>query len=86
MTDWRTVQGSQSVRPEEFDTSTSKVTVYQRKNIERITVDNEGVQTELWQYDERQMTYAEYFDLCVRRNAANTDYMSMMTGVELPNE
>ena len=52
MTDWKKVQGSQEERPAEFDTETSAVVIYQRKNIERITVENpDGTTTELWQYD-----------------------------------
>ena len=61
MTDWKKVQGSQAEKPVEFDTTTSAVVVYQRKNIERITVGNaDGSTTELWQYDERQISHEEY--------------------------
>ena len=61
MTDWRKVQGSQATRPAEIDTINSSVTVYQRRNIERITVKYEdGSTAELWQYDEREMTHDEY--------------------------
>lgn len=64
MTDWKKVQGSQSEKPAEFDATTSAVVVYQRKNIERITVTNDdGSTTELWQYDERKMTREEYTEL-----------------------
>lgn len=87
MTNWGTVQGSQVTRPAEIDATTSEVVVYQRRNIERITVKNEGGgTTELWQYDERQMTREEYISMMIDQNTANTDYLSMMTGVELPNE
>lgn len=64
MTNWKTVHGSQAARPEEFDTTSSAVTVYQRRNIERITVENaDGSVTELWQYEERQMSREEYLTI-----------------------
>lgn len=61
MTDWRTVQGSQETKPNEFDIASSKKVVYQRINIKRVTVEDiDGNVTKVWQYDERQMTYDEY--------------------------
>ena len=61
MTDWRTVQGSQETKPSEFDITSSKKVVYQRTNIKRITIEGiDGYTTEVWQYDERQMTHDEY--------------------------
>ena len=50
MTDWKKVQGSQAEKPAEFDTTTSEVVVYQRRNIERVTVKNtDNTETELWE-------------------------------------
>lgn len=84
MTSWKIVQGSQAARPEEFDTATSAVAVYQRKNIERVTVRNDdGSTTELWQYEERQMTHEEYVAMQLGQNRADIDYIAMETGVEL---
>lgn len=84
MTDWRKVQGSQSEKPAEFDMTTSAVVVYQRKNIERVTVENtDGTTTELWQYDEREMTREEYVDLQLEQNRADIAYVAMETGVDL---
>lgn len=61
MTDWKTVQGSQDTKPSEFDTTSSKKVVYQRTNIKKVTVEGvDGETTEVWQYDERQMTHNEY--------------------------
>lgn len=61
MTDWKKVTGSQAEKPQEFDTATSAVVVYQRRNIKRITVQNtDGQETELWEYDERELTREEY--------------------------
>lgn len=61
MTDWKKVQGSQAEKPAEFDTTTSEVVVYQRRNIERVTVKNtDNTETELWEYEERELTREEY--------------------------
>ena len=61
MKNWQRVQGSQVNKPSEFDTTSSPTTVYQRKNIQRIEIENmDGTTSELWEYDERTMTHEEY--------------------------
>ena len=59
MTNWKLVQGSQAEKPSEWDTTSSASTVYQRRNVERVTVTYEDTTTELWQYEEREMTFNE---------------------------
>ena len=82
MTDWKKVQGSQVVKPAEFDTTASAVVVYQRKNIERITIKNDGGSTtELWQYEERQMTREEYVMMQLEQNHADSDHSSIVAAV-----
>lgn len=84
MTAWKKVTGSQATRPEEFDTTTSAVVVYQRRNIERITVENpDDTKTELWQYDEREMSHDEYVDMQLKQNHADIAYVAMEAGVDL---
>lgn len=56
MTDWQFVEGSQLDKPAELDSTSSKVYVYQRRNIQRVSTD-EGV---FWQYEERKLTHDEY--------------------------
>ena len=62
MTDWKKVQGSQVEKPQEFDTTSSSVVVYQRRNIERVTIEDEmsGETYEVWEYEERKLTHEEY--------------------------
>ena len=61
MKDWEKVQGSQAERPDEFDTTSSPTTVYQRRNVQRVTVNNaDGTKAELWEYGERTMSREEY--------------------------
>lgn len=91
MKDWKKVQGSQTEKPAEFDTTTSEVVVYQRRNIERVTVENpDGSTVELWEYEERELTHDEY--AIVRAEAqqeqidqirADVDFISAMTEIEL---
>lgn len=91
MTDWKKVQGSQVEKPQEFDTTTSAVIVYQRRNIERVTVKNpDGTTAELWEYEEREMTHEEY--AIVRAEAqqeqidqtrADVDFISAMADIDL---
>lgn len=84
MSGWKKVQGSQASRPDESDTTSSEVVVYQRRNIERITVENaDGTKTELWQYEERKMTRQEYVDMQLKQNRADIAYVAMEAGVEL---
>lgn len=63
MTGWKTVQGSQTAKPAGFDTTSSPTTVYQRRNVERVTVETGDGTTELWRYDERRMTHDEYAEM-----------------------
>ena len=63
MTDWKKVFGSQDVKPAEFDSTSSPSTVYQRKNIERVTIKSVFGDSDFWQYDERTMSHDEYSKL-----------------------
>lgn len=91
MTDWKKVQGSQAEKPKEFDTETSAVIVYQRRNIERVTVKNpDGLTAELWEYEEREMTREEYAIVIAETQQeqidqirADIDYISAMAEIEL---
>lgn len=70
MTDWKLVEGTQSDMPLELDTSSSPTTVYQRRNIQRITKTNKTTdpitgkekeeEYEVWQYEEKSYSLAEW--------------------------
>ncbi len=91
MTDWTKVQGSQEEKPQEFDTTSSEVIVYQRRNIERITVENpDGTTTQLWEYEEREMSHEEYMIIIsaiqqeqIDQIRADVDFISAMTDIDL---
>lgn len=86
MTSWENVLGSQPTRPREWDVDSSKTTVYQRRNIRRVTVtDDDGTTAEMWQYEERQMTHEEYAlirDERLDQLRADVDFLFAMTDIE----
>ena len=94
MTDWRKVQGSQKDKPLEFDTTSSAIVVYQRKNIERVSNTDEmtGETYESWEYDERKLSREEYALIRtelqqqqIDQNIADIAFISAMTDVDLSN-
>lgn len=73
MTKWKTVRGSMTEEPKAIDMTTSPTTVYERKNIAKVTVeDDENGSVEMWEYEERQMTIEEYEQM---QNALETPAM-----------
>ena len=58
MTDWKQVTGSQSEKPLEVDAVSSESTIYLRRNIKEVEIENEvsGEKVTMWQYEERQLT------------------------------
>lgn len=94
MTDWTRVQGSQESEPATWDTTTSDHVVYQRCNVKQVETTNaDGSTTKLWEYDERQLTPAEYEEehaneikTALEQSAAQIAYVAMMSDVDLPNK
>ena len=71
MQDWKEVLGSQEAKPEEFDLTASKTVAYQRRNIRRVKVkDMDDKETEVWKYEEREMTHEEAVKLQLAEEAA----------------
>ena len=88
MTEWKQITGSQAGRPAEVDTVSSPTTVYLRKNIKQITKkDESGKEETMWQYDEREMTVAEYADyLASLETPATKMIMQSLSAIELGME
>lgn len=85
MTDWQLTHGSQPAKPAEIDTTSSDKYVYQRRNVQRVTVENFGITGEQWQYEERKLTHGEYEKLLestIAENSAAIDdiIISMLEG------
>lgn len=95
MTDWEKVCGSQETKPTEFDTTSSDIVVYQRRNIKEVevtteTTDDESETHTEWQYEERTMTkdefnevYANQLVAQLTQARADIDFLSAMTGTDL---
>lgn len=52
--------------------TTSPTTVYERRNISKVTVEDENGSIDMWEYEERQMTIEEYEQM---QNALETPAM-----------
>lgn len=63
MTHWKLVKRYSKSRPEEFDTKSSALIIYQRRNFKLL---EESKDEQLWEFEERKLSYNEYQDL--RRN------------------
>ena len=72
--------------PKELDKTSSKVYNYVRQKIEEktITDDTSGEEIQIYEYDEAKISKKDW-DLyeSVSDNAANIDYIAMMTGIDL---
>ena len=78
-----------SIKPELIDTTSSKTTVYLRKNIIEINKDDES-STTFYEYDEAKLTKEEYNQylkelsiIDIQQQRADIDYIALMTGVDL---
>ena len=80
---WVTAEAN--YEPNTVDTSASKVYNYIRRNIhQEQREDDEGNIFTVWVYEEKKIS-KENWELykAVERNAANIDYLAMMTDVEI---
>ena len=81
-----------TIKPELVDTTSSKTTVYLRKNIiekERMNEET-GESTPYYEYDEAKLTKEEYQEYLkeleivdIHRQRADIDYIALMCGVDL---
>ncbi|MBQ7562772.1 MAG: hypothetical protein IJT16_02150 [Lachnospiraceae bacterium] len=83
---WKRVQGS--IYPPEVDTTSSKKYNYVTKNVTEVQVEQEeGDPVILYEYDQLKINKEDWgLYLLTEKNAANIDYVAMMTDVELPEE
>ena len=63
--------GSQVERPSELDMTSSKNTVYLRKNIERVSQEDPitGETLEFWEYDEARLSHVDYAIYAAEKSA-----------------
>ena len=86
MTNWKIVHGSQSEEPKMIDIISSETTVYERRNIHRIIVQDFIGSHKEWEYEEKTYTKEEWKSECIKRNTANISYLSMMTNIDIPGD
>ena len=86
------VKSQSSVKPELIDTTSSKTTVYLRKNIievERNNMnDDSSASTTFYEYDEAKLSKEEYQEylkeleiIDIQQQRADIDYIMLMTGL-----
>lgn len=88
MTEWKKITGTQPEVPAEVDAVSSPTTVYLRKNIKQITqTDENGESVQMWEYEEREMTVAEYSDMLASLETPATKMiMQSLSALELSME
>ena len=84
------VKSQSSVKPELIDTTSSKSTVYLRKNIveNKKTDEMSGKETVFYEYEEAKLTKEEYQEylkeleiIDIQQQRADIDYIMLMTGI-----
>ena len=91
MSNWEIVNGSQQEKLTEFDTTSSDIVVYQRRNIKEVELKTEDNRSyKQWQYEERTMSKKEYEELYANsviaqlaQARADIDYLSAITETDL---
>lgn len=81
-------EGTSSVYPSLVDTTSSKKWVYVRRNIEEHeSEDDEGIKEKFYKWEEQKIPKENYpiYELEVQ-NAANLDYIAMMSDIDIDNE
>ena len=86
------VKSQSSVKPELVNATSSKTTVYIRKNIveNKKTDEMSGKETIFYEYEEAKLTKAEYQEylkeleiIDIQKQRADIDYIALMSGVDL---
>lgn len=87
MKEWREVFGTEATKPEEFDTTLSPTTVYQRRNIRQETkTEADGTKVTGWQREERELTLEEYEQLKLMSEVVASNTSEIVASVTEFNE
>lgn len=82
MKEWKTVFGTEAVMPEEFDTTSSPETVYQRRNIKEVEkTEEDGKKVTGWEREERELTVGEYQQMMLTREVVNENKAEIVASV-----
>ena len=86
------IKSQSSVKPDLVDTTSSKTTVYIRKNIveNKKTDEMSGEKTVFYEYEEAKLTKEEYKEylkeleiIDIQKQRADIDYIALMSGIDL---
>ena len=86
------IKSQSSVKPDLVDTTSSKTTVYIRKNIveNKKTDEMSGEKTVFYEYKEAKLTKEEYKEylkeleiIDIQKQRADIDYIALMSGIDL---
>ena len=84
MTDWKTVHDSRTTTPEALEATSSRSTVYERRNIRQETrsvgIGNTDATVTEWVYEQREYTREEYD---MMRAPAIQRVQQALSGIEL---
>lgn len=87
MKEWREVFGTEAVKPEEFDTTASPTTVYQRRNVRKETkTEADGTKVTGWQREERELTLEEHEQLRLMQEVVADNTAEIVESVTSFNE
>lgn len=68
--------------PEEFDTTSSPETVYQRRNIKEVEkTEEDGKKVTGWEREERELTVGEYQQMMLTREVVNENKAEIVASV-----
>ncbi len=82
MKEWREVFGTETERPEEFDTKQSPTTVYQRRNRKKTTnTEQDGTKVTGWQREERELTVEEYHQMMLMQQVVAENTQGIVASV-----
>lgn len=86
------IKSQSTIKPELVDTTSSKTSVYLRKNIIETEATAEGSDETYikYEYEEAKLTRAEYQEylkeleiIDIQQQRADIDYIALMTGIDL---
>ena len=86
------IKSQSSIKPDLVDTTSSKTTVYIRRNIveNKKTDEMSGKETVFYEYEEAKLTKAEYKEylkeleiIDIQKQRADIDYIALMSGIDL---
>lgn len=82
MKDWHKVTGTQETKPEEIDRTSSKTTVYLRRNIRQTEQENtDGDNVKVWEYEEQEMSVEEYGQMLLMQSVVEAKTTGIVESV-----